>query len=116
MLRLIAPAVIALTLLPVGVQAQSVSATDCAAFWYGRDDFARRSRGLPRDPADLARAHKAEGEALREGGTAAQSAIEAGRGDMALIFEASIELNDGQSRNLQQSLTASCTAFTDALP
>ncbi len=92
------------------------TAADCSAFWYGRDDYARRSKLLPRDPGDIAMAKKDEAAAERDGGSAARSEIASSRADMMLLFEASIELNDPQSRDLMNRMTKDCTDLTNALP
>ena len=99
-----------------GAAAQALTATECAAYWYGRDDYAKRSKVLPRNPADLARAQQAERAAVGAGGDAAAAAIQSQRGDMKLLFEAVVELGDAQSRALQEQTAAGCTALGATLP
>lgn len=104
-------------ILATAASAQSpVTPVDCAAFWYGRDDYARRSKLMPRNPSDQRMAKQAEAAAIRKNGETALDEIGASRTDMALIFEASIELQDQQSHELAERMTANCVDLSATLP
>jgi hypothetical protein len=89
-------------------------AAQCAAFWLGRDDYARASPFLDRDPADL-RLAEAFREVARRQTIGPPAAIDAFIADqrplMFDLFDAFIYGADKQSSDLHDRLLATCAAF-----
>jgi hypothetical protein len=88
----------------------------CAAFWYGRDDFARVSAYLDRNDQDVVLAGRFRDAAVAlNGGVAGpvDAFIADERGAMAWLTEAAI-LGDPQSRDLHDRLVERCVG--DDLP
>jgi hypothetical protein len=88
----------------------------CAAFWYGRDDFAGVSAYLDRNDQDVVLAARFRDAAVAEMGGAAgpvEAFIADERGRMAWLVEAAI-LGDAQSRDLHDRLVERCAG--DDLP
>ncbi len=86
-------------------------AAQCAALWFGYDDYARWSAYLDRDPGDLARARafRAVAYSLNGGRTGPVDAYVAEqRRLMASMIEAMIYGGDRQSRDLFDRLTQTC--------
>jgi len=94
-------------------------AAQCAALWFGQDDYARASTLLPRSPGDLALAQAFRQIALRQT-TQGQAAIDAfiaqQRPVMAFMVEAYIYGSDRQSRDLYESLSRDCADFAARQP
>lgn len=89
-------------------------AAQCAAFWLGRDDYARASAYLDADPRDAARAAGFRAVAVRLNGgdaTAIDAFIEAERGSMVLLLDAYIYGADEQSRELHDRLLQTCADY-----
>jgi hypothetical protein len=107
------------TTLPIVARAQDIAdllPAQCAAFLYGRDDFAQVSAYLDRNDQDAVLAGR-----FRDAAVAANSGeagpvdefIASERGAMAWLVEAAI-LGDPQSRDLHDRLVARCAG--DDLP
>lgn len=89
-------------------------AAQCAAFWLGRDDYARASSLLDADPGDPARAAAFRAVAVRlNGGAAAEidAFLRTERRAMARLLEAYIQYGDAPSRDLHDRLLATCEAY-----
>jgi hypothetical protein len=104
--------------LPMVAQAKDIAdlfPAQCAAFWHGRDDFARVSAYLDRNDQDVVLAARFRDEAVALHGNAAavDAFIADERGAMAWLVEAAI-LGDPQSRDLHDRLVARCVG--DDLP
>jgi hypothetical protein len=105
--------------LPTLSSAQNVTDSlpaQCAAFWYGRDDFARVSAYLDRNDQDVVLAGRFRDAAVAKNGGAAgpvDAFIASERGAMAWLVEAAI-LGDPQSRDLHDRLVERCAG--DDLP
>lgn len=88
-------------------------AAQCAAYWLGRDDFARRSTLLRTDPGDPARAaaYRAVAVRLNGGDTALIDAfLSRERSAMALVVEAA-SWGDRTSEGVQERLLDTCAAY-----
>jgi hypothetical protein len=89
-------------------------AAQCAAFWLGRDDYARVSTLLDTDPTDPARAAAFRAVAVRLNG-GDQGAIDAflatERHAMARLVEAYVYGGDDTSRDLHDRLLETCETF-----
>ncbi|MGQ0564238.1 MAG: hypothetical protein ACT4OK_04105 [Gemmobacter sp.] len=88
-------------------------AAQCAAFWLGRDDVARRSRLLDADPTDPARAAAFRAVALRLNSGAAGPVdhhIARERPAMDRLVRAAIA-GDPVSLDLHDRLLETCDAF-----
>lgn len=93
-------------------------AAQCAAFWLGRDDYARRSAFLDREPSDRTRAaaFRAAAVRLNGGDAAAVDAFIAGeRGNMALTFERFV-LGDRTAEDVHDILLDACEGFAPTAP
>ena len=93
-------------------------AATCAAFFLGRDDFARTSAWLDRNPGDPARAAALRDEAVRLNGGAAPEVdafVAEEREVLAFLFEAMILDQDEQSRDVHDRLVATCETLADEL-
>lgn len=88
-------------------------AAQCAAFWLGRDDYARESAFLDADPTDAARAAAFRAVAVRLAGEAApvDAFLRKERRAMALMVEAYIYGGDVISRDLYERLLETCAAY-----
>jgi hypothetical protein len=99
--------------LPHGTSAQNVTdilPAQCAAFWYGRDDFAQVSAYLDRNDQDVLLAARSRNAAIAlNGGDAGpvDAFIADERDAMAWLVEAAI-LGDPQSRDLHDRLAERC--------
>ena len=107
------------TTLPIATTAQNVAdlpPAQCAAFWYGRDDFARVSAYLDRNDQDAMLARRFRDAAVAANGGVAgpvDDFIAGERGAMAWLVEAGV-LGDPQSRDLHDRLVERCV--DDDLP
>jgi hypothetical protein len=105
--------------LPIAAPSQDIDnllPAQCAAFWYGRDDFARVSAYLDRNDQDVVLAGRFRDAAVALNGGQARpidAFIARERGAMAWLVEAAI-LGDPQSRDLHDRLVARCAG--DDLP
>jgi hypothetical protein len=99
----------------VAEEVADLPAAQCAAFWYGRDDFAQVSAYLDRNDGDAVLAARFRDAAVAETGDAApvDAFIADERGAMAWLVEAAI-LGDPQSRALHDRLVERCLG--DDLP
>lgn len=89
-------------------------AAQCAAFWLGRDDYARASAYLDADPTDVERAAAFRAVAVRlNGGDAAEidAFLRRERRVMALTIEAFIYGNDAESRDIHDRLLQTCEDY-----
>jgi hypothetical protein len=89
-------------------------AAQCAALWFGQDDYARASTLLDRDPQDLHLAEAFRQAALRlttQSPKAIEDFIEKQRPIMAFMVEAYIFGGDRQSRDVYETLMQDCTDF-----
>lgn len=88
-------------------------AAQCAAFWLGRDDYARASTFLDADPMDAARAAAFRAVAVRLAGEAGpvDAFLRKERRAMALMVEAYIYGGDTTSRDLYERLLETCAAY-----
>jgi hypothetical protein len=94
-------------------------AAQCAALWLGKDDYARQSGVLERDPGDLvmAEAFRQVAHRLTTRDAAAIDAFIARQVPiMAFMVEAYVYGDDRQSRDLYESLMADCDAFALTQP
>ena len=94
-------------------------AAQCAALWFGQDDYAQMSPYLDRDPKDLALAEAFRAVALRlttQGPAAIDDFIAAQRDQMSLLVEAFIFGGDRPSRDLYDSLMQDCSDFAAKQP
>ena len=94
-------------------------AAQCAAFFYGRDDYARRSTYLTRTPGDLDLALGFRDVAVRLNGGAAgevDTFIAQERKTMAFLFEAFIFGGDEQSRDIHDRLIETCVDYAAQTP
>ena len=94
-------------------------AAQCAALWFGQDDYAQLSPYLDRDPKDLALAEAFRAVALRlttQGPAAIDAFIAAQRDQMRLLVEAFIFGGDRSSRDLYDSLMQDCSDFAAKQP
>ena len=94
-------------------------AAQCAALWFGQDDYAQLSPYLDRDPKDLALAEAFRAVALRltiQGPAAIDAFIAAQRDQMSLLVEAFIFGGDRPSRDLYESLMQDCADFAAKQP
>ena len=114
-----------LTLLIAATQAKAADdparfpAAQCAALWYGQNDYAHASAFLPPDPHDvrLADAFRAVALRLTTGTPATIDAfIAKQRPLMAFMVEAYIYGGDKPSRDLYESLMQDCAAFAADQP
>lgn len=110
---------LALVVIPTATAAQDVAnllPAQCAAFWYGRDDFAENSAYLDRNDQDAVLAARFRDAAVALNGGAAgpvDAFIAEERGAMAWLVKAAI-LGDAQSRDLHDRLAERCAG--DDLP
>ena len=88
-------------------------AAQCAAFWLGRDDYARTSTTLDADPTDPARAAAFRAVAVRLAGEAGpvDAFLRKERGAMARLVEAYVYGGDATSRDLYERLLETCAAY-----
>jgi hypothetical protein len=94
-------------------------AAQCAALWFGQDDYARVSPYLDRDPKDLQLAEAFRAVALRQttqSPAAIDAFIAAQRRQMSLLVDAFIFGNDRSSRRLYESLMQDCSGFAAKQP
>ena len=94
-------------------------AAQCAALWFGQDDYAQASAYLDRDPKDLELAEAFREVALREttqGPAASDAFIQTQRRQMSFLAEAFILGGDRQSRDLYESLMQDCSGFAATQP
>ena len=94
-------------------------AAQCAALWFGQDDYAQVSPYLDRDPKDLQLAEAFRAVALRqttEGPAAIDAFIATQRRQMSLLVEAFIFGSDRSSRRLYESLMQDCSDFAATQP
>jgi hypothetical protein len=94
-------------------------AAQCAALWFGQDDYAQVSPYLDRDPKDLQLAEAFRAVALRlttQSPAAIDAFIAAQRRQMSLLVEAFIFGSDRSSRRLYESLMQDCSDFAARQP
>jgi len=94
-------------------------AAQCAALWFGQDDYAQVSTFLGRDPRDLVLAEAFRLVALRlttQDAAAIDAFIAAERRQMRRLVEAFIFGNDRQSRDLYENLMQDCADFAASQP
>jgi len=94
-------------------------AAQCAALWFGQDDYAQVSPFLDSDPKDLQLAEGFRAVALRlttESPAAIDTFIAAQRRQMSLLVEAFIFGSDRSSRRLYESLMRDCSDFAAKQP
>ncbi len=94
-------------------------AAQCAALWFGQDDYAQVSPYLDRDPKDLQLAEAFRAVALRQttqSPAAIDAFIAAQRRQMSLLVEAFIFGSDRSSRRLYESLMQDCSGFAAKQP
>ncbi|MFC2968642.1 hypothetical protein [Acidimangrovimonas pyrenivorans] len=94
-------------------------AAECAALWYGRDDYAKRSAYLDADPGgvELARAFRDAAVRLNGGDAAPVDAfIARERRYWALLTESYVYAGDPDSRKLYHDQLDRCDAVAAAQP
>jgi|688.fasta_scaffold504353_3 hypothetical protein len=94
-------------------------AAQCAALWFGQDDYAQVSPWLDRDPKDLPLAEAFRAVALRrttQGPAAIDAFIQAQRLQMGFLVEAFIFGGDRQSRDLHDRLMRDGADFAATQP
>ena len=94
-------------------------AAQCAALWFGQDDYAQVSPYLDRDPKDLQLAEAFRAVALRlttESPAAIDAFIATQRRQMSLLVEAFVFGSDRSSRRLFESLMQDCSDFAAKQP
>ena len=94
-------------------------AAQCAALWFGQDDYAQVSPYLDRDPKDLQLAEAFRAVALRlttESPAAIDAFIATQRRQMSLLVEAFVFGSDRSSRRLYESLMQDCSDFAAKQP
>ena len=94
-------------------------AAQCAALWFGQDDYAQVSPYLDRDPKDLQLAEAFRAVALRlttQSPAAIDAFIATQRRQMSLLVEAFIFGSDRSSRRLYESLMQDCSGFAAKQP
>ena len=94
-------------------------AAQCAALWYGFDDYARLSAMLDRNEGDPERAEafKAVAYRLDSGRTDRVDAfVKEQRGLMLTMIDAMIYAGDEPSRDLFRRLTETCESFAAKHP
>ena len=94
-------------------------AAQCAALWFGQDDYAQVSPYLDRDPKDLQLAEAFRAVALRQttqNPAAIDAFIAAQRRQMSLLVDAFIFGSDRSSRRLYESLMQDCSGFAATQP
>jgi hypothetical protein len=94
-------------------------AAQCAALWFGQDDYAQVSPYLDRDPKDLQLAEAFRAVALRQttqGPAAIDTFLTQQRDQMRLLVEAFIFGGDRPSRDLYESLMQDCADFAAKQP
>jgi len=94
-------------------------AAQCAALWFGQDDYAQISPYLDRDPKDLQLAEAFRAVALRlttESPAAIDAFIATQRRQMSLLVEAFVFGSDRSSRRLFESLMQDCSDFAAKQP
>jgi hypothetical protein len=94
-------------------------AAQCAALWFGQDDYAQVSPYLDRDPKDLQLAEAFRAVALRQttqGPAAIDAFLTQQRDQMRLLVEAFIFGGDRPSRDLYESLMQDCADFAAKQP
>jgi hypothetical protein len=94
-------------------------AAQCAALWFGQDDYAQISTYLDRDPKDLQLAEAFRAVALRQttqGPAAIDAFLAQQRDQMRLLVEAFIFGGDRPSRDLYESLMQDCADFAATQP
>ena len=94
-------------------------AAQCAALWFGQEDYAQASAWLDRDPKDLELAEAFRQVALRQttqGPAAIDAFIKDQRRQMSLLVEAFIFGGDRPSRDLYDSLMQDCADFAARQP
>ena len=106
--------------LPVGASDPAIyPLAQCAAFWFGFDDYARRSAYLERRSDDRARADAFLAAAIRvDGGNRARvtAYVTEQRPAMDRMMEAMIYAGDRQSREIFERLSETCRAAADRHP
>ncbi|PZQ96879.1 MAG: hypothetical protein DI533_15055 [Cereibacter sphaeroides] len=93
-------------------------AAQCAALWFGQDDYAHASRLMKPDPGDLVMAEAFRTVALRlttVGPEAIDAFITKQRRLMGFMIDDYIS-GDDQSQDLYQSLMQDCDAFAATQP
>lgn len=94
-------------------------AAQCAAFWLGFSDYAKRSPFLDYDPDDVNRSETFRDIALHlspDRAAEIDARIASERPAMALLAEAVIYGGDAQSRTVFEKLTGRCERFADGYP
>ncbi|WP_309664735.1 hypothetical protein [Tabrizicola sp.] len=94
-------------------------AAQCAALWFGQDDYARASTLLDRDPQDLHLAEAFRQVALRQTTQSPEvinDFIKKQRPIMAFMVEAYIFGGDRQSRDVYETLMQDCAVFAATQP
>ena len=94
-------------------------AAQCAALWFGQDDYAQVSTYLDRDPKDLQLAEAFRAVAWRlttQSPAAIDAFIATQRRQMSLLVEAFIFGSDRSSRRLYESLMQDCSDFAAKQP
>jgi len=94
-------------------------AAQCAAFWLGFNDYAKRSPFLDSSPDDLNRSNAFRLVAVRLAPARVAEidrTIQDQRSAMALLAEAVIYANDKQSRKVFETLTQTCESFASKHP
>ena len=114
---------LALLLFATTAHAQSAEAlfpaAQCAAFWLGRDDYARQSATLAPDPTDRPRAEAYRRAAVRLNGNNADGIdtfINGLRPTMAFLFDAWIFGGDAQARDMHTRLSRICAEAAPTFP
>ncbi len=101
----------ALMLSSAAVAAGAFTPAQCAAFWLGRDDFARASAFLDRDPQDLVTAERFRHRALQQNPDSApiDQIIAEQRPLMQALLENYITEGTRADRDLHERTAAACT-------
>ena len=101
-----------LALAGTAVSSGPFGADQCAAFWLGRDDFARTSAFLSRDPQDLVTAERFRQRAVQQTADRAgvDATIAAQRPMMALLLENYVTYGTIADRDLHERMAAACTS------
>ena len=94
-------------------------AAQCAALWFGQDDYAQVTPYFDRDPKDLQLAEAFRAVALRlttQSPAAIDAFIAAQRRQMSLLVETFVFGSDRSSRRLYESLMRDCSDFAAKQP
>ncbi len=114
---------LALLALAAAANAQSPDAlypaAQCAAFWFGRDDYARSSAYLPVEPTDITRAQAYRSAAVHlndDNAAEIDAFIRDLRPTMTFMFDAYVFGADAQAQDMHDRLTRICAEAAPLYP